>query len=172
LWRQVGQAAFEGIEAVAQGRAEPPAGLGQGHAPDFADEQGQAQGRFEKPDLMADRGRRHPEFGCGPAEAEITRGRLEGPRAARGGRGRRCMDEGAQPSGEQFAFVSKILMDDGPPTGNRTDVAVFPMSIPAPTPRYRLHIDSSARPGLSGRDRHGSHTRRLSRRFVDRWSAL
>lgn len=33
-----------------------------------------------------------------------------------------------------------------------------------------LHLDSSARTGLSGRDRHGSHTRRLSRRFIDRWS--
>ena len=34
-----------------------------------------------------------------------------------------------------------------------------------------LHIDSSARSGISGRDRHGSHTRRLSWRFIDRWSA-
>ena len=34
-----------------------------------------------------------------------------------------------------------------------------------------LHIDASARSGLSGRDRHGSHSRRLSRRFVDRWQA-
>lgn len=34
-----------------------------------------------------------------------------------------------------------------------------------------LHIDSSARSGISGRDRHGSHTRRLSSRFIDRWSA-
>ncbi|MCM2439419.1 NAD(P)H dehydrogenase [Agrobacterium vitis] len=34
-----------------------------------------------------------------------------------------------------------------------------------------LHIDSSARSGISGRDRHGSHTRRLSRRFIDLWSA-
>lgn len=33
-----------------------------------------------------------------------------------------------------------------------------------------LHIDASARSGLSGRDRHGSHTRRLSQRFIDRWS--
>ncbi|MES2055255.1 MAG: NAD(P)H-dependent oxidoreductase [Pseudomonadota bacterium] len=38
--------------------------------------------------------------------------------------------------------------------------------------RRILHIDASARAGLSGRDRHGSHTRRLSRRFIDRWSAL
>ncbi|MCJ2089875.1 NAD(P)H-dependent oxidoreductase [Methylobacterium sp. E-005] len=44
------------------------------------------------------------------------------------------------------------------------------MSLAAPL--RLLHVDSSARPGLSGRDRHGSHTRRLSRRFVDRWSAL
>jgi FMN-dependent NADH-azoreductase len=33
-----------------------------------------------------------------------------------------------------------------------------------------LHLDSSARSGISGRDRHGSHSRRLSRRFIDRWS--
>ncbi|MET3496681.1 FMN-dependent NADH-azoreductase [Variovorax boronicumulans] len=32
-----------------------------------------------------------------------------------------------------------------------------------------LHIDASARPGLSGIDPHGSHTRRLSARFVERW---
>lgn len=34
-----------------------------------------------------------------------------------------------------------------------------------------LHIDSSARPGLSGRQPHGSHTRRLGARFVQRWQA-
>jgi len=34
-----------------------------------------------------------------------------------------------------------------------------------------LHIDASARPGLSGTDPHGSHTRRLSARFVERWRA-
>lgn len=32
-----------------------------------------------------------------------------------------------------------------------------------------LHIDASARPGRSGTDAHGSHTRRLSARFVERW---
>jgi len=32
-----------------------------------------------------------------------------------------------------------------------------------------LHIDTSARAGLSGIDPHGSHTRRLSARFVERW---
>ena len=32
-----------------------------------------------------------------------------------------------------------------------------------------LHIDSSARPGRSGEHPHGSHTRRLSARFVRRW---
>jgi len=32
-----------------------------------------------------------------------------------------------------------------------------------------LHIDTSARPGLSGTDPHGSHTRRLSARFVECW---
>lgn len=34
-----------------------------------------------------------------------------------------------------------------------------------------LHIDSSARPGLSGEHPHGSHTRRLSARFLSRWRA-
>jgi len=32
-----------------------------------------------------------------------------------------------------------------------------------------LHIDASARPGRSDQQAHGSHTRRLSARFVDRW---
>ena len=35
-----------------------------------------------------------------------------------------------------------------------------------------LHIDSSARTGQSGKHPHGSHTRRLTRRFLDRWLAL
>ena len=34
-----------------------------------------------------------------------------------------------------------------------------------------LHIDSSARGGLSGRDPYGSHSRRLSARFVQQWLA-
>ncbi|AUX48414.1 NAD(P)H dehydrogenase (quinone) [Sorangium cellulosum] len=34
-----------------------------------------------------------------------------------------------------------------------------------------LHIDSSARPDSSDRSRHGSHTRRLTARFVARWRA-
>jgi len=34
-----------------------------------------------------------------------------------------------------------------------------------------LHIDSSARHGRSGEHPHGSHTRRLSARFVRRWQA-
>src|SRR5690242_19668882 len=34
-----------------------------------------------------------------------------------------------------------------------------------------LHIDASARPGRSDRQVHGSHTRRLSARFVERWAA-
>lgn len=38
--------------------------------------------------------------------------------------------------------------------------------------QHLLQIDASARPGLSGVDPHGSHTRRLTRRFVDRWRAL
>ena len=44
------------------------------------------------------------------------------------------------------------------------------MSIPQASALSILHIDSSARPGLSGQDRHGSHSRRLSARFVRRWS--
>lgn len=36
---------------------------------------------------------------------------------------------------------------------------------------HLLHIDASARPGRSGIDPHGSHTRRLSARFVERWRA-
>ncbi len=34
-----------------------------------------------------------------------------------------------------------------------------------------LHIDASARPGRSGIEPHGSHTRRLSARFVEQWRA-
>jgi FMN-dependent NADH-azoreductase len=35
-----------------------------------------------------------------------------------------------------------------------------------------LHIDSSARSGLSGSSPHGSHTRRLTCRFVEQWRQL
>jgi len=35
-----------------------------------------------------------------------------------------------------------------------------------------LHIDSSARPGNSAESRYGSHTRRLTARFVQRWRAV
>lgn len=35
-----------------------------------------------------------------------------------------------------------------------------------------LHLDASARPGRSGEQAHGSHTRRLSARFVEAWRAL
>jgi FMN-dependent NADH-azoreductase len=35
-----------------------------------------------------------------------------------------------------------------------------------------LQIDASARPGRSGEAPHGSHTRRLTHRFMRRWSAL
>ena len=35
-----------------------------------------------------------------------------------------------------------------------------------------LHLDASARPGRSDQRPHGSHTRRLSARFVARWKAL
>lgn len=35
-----------------------------------------------------------------------------------------------------------------------------------------LHIDSSARPGSSGQQAHGSHTRRLSAHFVERYRQL
>ncbi len=37
---------------------------------------------------------------------------------------------------------------------------------------HLLHIDASARSGVSGVSRHGSHTRRLSQRFVARWSGV
>jgi len=37
------------------------------------------------------------------------------------------------------------------------------------TNRNILHIDASARAGRSGTDARGSHTRRLSHRFVERW---
>jgi FMN-dependent NADH-azoreductase len=39
------------------------------------------------------------------------------------------------------------------------------------TPTCLLHLDSSARPDRSDLVRHGSHTRRLTARFVDRWCA-
>lgn len=35
-----------------------------------------------------------------------------------------------------------------------------------------LHIDASARPGRSDRDRYGAHTRRLSAKFVERWAQV
>ncbi|OWL91437.1 FMN-dependent NADH-azoreductase [Halopseudomonas aestusnigri] len=35
-----------------------------------------------------------------------------------------------------------------------------------------LHLDASARPGLAGKDLHGSHSRNLSQRFVSQWLAL
>lgn len=38
--------------------------------------------------------------------------------------------------------------------------------------KYVLHIDSSARSGYSDTDRHGSHTRRLSRQFMQQWQSL
>ncbi|MDH0893015.1 MULTISPECIES: NAD(P)H-dependent oxidoreductase [unclassified Pseudomonas] len=34
-----------------------------------------------------------------------------------------------------------------------------------------LHLDASARPGLAGKDLHGSHSRNLSQRFVGQWLA-
>ncbi|QCI63961.1 FMN-dependent NADH-azoreductase [Phreatobacter stygius] len=37
---------------------------------------------------------------------------------------------------------------------------------------HLLHIDASARPGVSGIHPHGSHTRRLTRHLVDRWRAV
>lgn len=47
------------------------------------------------------------------------------------------------------------------------DDAVMPQSTSKPL--LMLHIDSSARFGRSGEDVRGSHTRRLSHRFVTRW---
>jgi FMN-dependent NADH-azoreductase len=40
-----------------------------------------------------------------------------------------------------------------------------------PTARNLLWIDSSARPGRSGREPRGSHTRRLTARFIESWQA-
>ena len=34
-----------------------------------------------------------------------------------------------------------------------------------------LHLDASARPGLAGKDQHGSHSRNLSHRFISQWQA-
>lgn len=34
-----------------------------------------------------------------------------------------------------------------------------------------LHLDTSARPGLAGKDQHGSHSRNLTQRFVSQWLA-
>ncbi|MGM3387272.1 NAD(P)H-dependent oxidoreductase [Stutzerimonas stutzeri] len=36
---------------------------------------------------------------------------------------------------------------------------------------HLLHLDASARPGLAGKDEHGSHSRTLSHRFVSQWHA-
>lgn len=36
---------------------------------------------------------------------------------------------------------------------------------------HLLHLDASARPGLAGKDPHGSHSRNLSQRFVSQWLA-
>ena len=36
---------------------------------------------------------------------------------------------------------------------------------------HLLHLDASARPGLAGKDEHGSHSRNLSQRFISQWLA-
>jgi len=36
---------------------------------------------------------------------------------------------------------------------------------------HLLHLDASARPGLAGKDAHGSHSRNLSQRFVSQWQS-
>ena len=36
---------------------------------------------------------------------------------------------------------------------------------------HLLHLDASARPGLAGKDEHGSHSRHLTHRFVRQWLA-
>jgi FMN-dependent NADH-azoreductase len=36
---------------------------------------------------------------------------------------------------------------------------------------HLLHLDASARPGLAGKDEHGSHSRHLSDRFISQWLA-
>jgi len=36
---------------------------------------------------------------------------------------------------------------------------------------HLLHLDASARPGLAGKDEHGSHSRNLTHRFVSQWQS-
>ncbi|WP_217474739.1 FMN-dependent NADH-azoreductase [Stutzerimonas stutzeri] len=36
---------------------------------------------------------------------------------------------------------------------------------------HLLHLDASARPGLAGKDEHGSHSRHITHRFVSQWLA-
>ncbi len=36
---------------------------------------------------------------------------------------------------------------------------------------HLLHVDASARPGIAGKDEHGSHSRNLSQHFVSQWLA-
>ena len=36
---------------------------------------------------------------------------------------------------------------------------------------HLLHLDASARPGLAGKDEHGSHSPNLTHRFVSQWAA-
>lgn len=36
---------------------------------------------------------------------------------------------------------------------------------------HLLHLDASARPGLAGKDAHGSHSRNLTHRFVSQWQS-
>lgn len=36
---------------------------------------------------------------------------------------------------------------------------------------HLLHLDASARPGFAGKDEHGSHSRKLTHRFVSQWLA-
>ncbi len=57
-------------------------------------------------------------------------------------------------------------------TADSEDIATTTSKACLMTRQTILHIDSSARQGISGHQPHGSHTRRLSRRFVEHWRAL
>ena len=67
---------------------------------------------------------------------------------------------------EKFAFVEALL---NAYLGNMTEEEQVVMYSTSNRTIHLLHIDSSARIGRSDQDARGSHTRRLSHRFVRRW---
>lgn len=76
--RKRADGALEGVEALAQHRIELEPRRGERDAPDLAHEQGKPQRVLEEPDLVADRGRRHRQFGSRRSKAQMPRRRLEG----------------------------------------------------------------------------------------------